>query len=124
VREVFSLSEGCTMSAKKDGLANMGGFLALRDEAWVERLKNMLILIEGFPTYGGLAGRDLEAVAVGLREVLDEEYLAFRVGQVTAFGEALAVVFPLCCQSGDTRSTSTAGRLPRTCRASSTPPRR
>jgi tryptophanase len=89
VREIFSLSEGCTMSAKKDGLANIGGFLALRDEAWVERLKNKLILIEGFPTYGGLAGRDLEAVARGLREVLEEDYLAFRVGQVAAFGEAL-----------------------------------
>lgn len=90
VREIFSLSEGCTMSAKKDGLANIGGFLALRDGAWVEKLKNMLILIEGFPTYGGLAGRDLEAVAIGLREVLDENYLSFRVGQVRAFGEALA----------------------------------
>ena len=90
VREVFSLSDGCTMSAKKDGLANIGGFLALRDETWVERLKNMLVLIEGFPTYGGLAGRDLEAIAIGLEEVLDEDYLAFRVGQVTAFGEAMA----------------------------------
>jgi tyrosine phenol-lyase len=90
VRDVFSLADGCTMSAKKDGLANIGGFLALRDEAWVEKLKNKLILIEGFPTYGGLAGRDLEAVALGLREVLQEDYLAFRVGQVTAFGEALA----------------------------------
>ncbi|MEP6801739.1 MAG: tryptophanase [Acidobacteriota bacterium] len=90
VREIFSLSDGCTMSAKKDGLANIGGFLALRDETWVERLKNKLILIEGFPTYGGLAGRDLEAVSIGLREVLDEEYLAFRVGQVTRFGDALA----------------------------------
>jgi tyrosine phenol-lyase len=90
VREVFSLSDGCTMSAKKDGLANIGGFLALRNETWVERLKNKLILIEGFPTYGGLAGRDLEAIAIGLQEVLREDYLAFRVGQVTSFGEALA----------------------------------
>jgi tryptophanase len=90
VRDVFALSDGCTMSAKKDGLANIGGFLALRDESWVERLKNKLILIEGFPTYGGLAGRDLEAIAIGLKEVLREDYLAFRVGQVTAFGEAMA----------------------------------
>ncbi|MGH9388894.1 MAG: tryptophanase, partial [Vicinamibacteria bacterium] len=90
VREIFALSDGCTMSTKKDGLTNIGGFLALRDETWVERLKNMLILIEGFPTYGGLAGRDLEAIAIGLTEVLDEDYLAFRVGQVTAFGESLA----------------------------------
>jgi tyrosine phenol-lyase len=90
VREVFDNADGCTMSAKKDGLANIGGFLALRDEAWVEKLKNKLILIEGFPTYGGLAGRDLEAVALGLKEVLQEDYLAFRVGQVGAFGEALA----------------------------------
>ena len=90
VRDVFALSDGCTMSAKKDGLANIGGFLALRNETWVARLMNMLILIEGFPTYGGLAGRDLEAIAIGLEEVLHEDYLAFRVGQVTAFGEALA----------------------------------
>jgi tryptophanase len=90
VRDVFDLADGCTMSAKKDGLANMGGFLALRDESWVERLKNKLVLIEGFPTYGGLAGRDLEAVAIGLREVLREDYLAFRVGQVQAFGERLS----------------------------------
>src|SRR6266700_7710255 len=74
----------------KDGLTNIGGFLALREEAWVDRLKNKLILIEGFPTYGGLAGRDLEAIAIGLEEVLDEGYLSFRIGQVTAFGEDLA----------------------------------
>src|SRR5947199_3515664 len=89
VREVFSYADGCTMSAKKDGLANIGGFLASRDEELLETLKQKLIVIEGFPTYGGLAGRDLEAVARGLREVLDESYLRFRVGQVENFGALL-----------------------------------
>jgi tyrosine phenol-lyase len=89
VREVFSYADGCTMSAKKDGLANIGGFLASRNEELLETLKQRLIVIEGFPTYGGLAGRDLEAVARGLREVLDESYLAFRVGQVESFGALL-----------------------------------
>jgi tryptophanase len=88
-RELFSYGDGCTMSAKKDGLVNIGGFLALNHDAWVQDITNMLILVEGFPTYGGLAGRDLEAMARGLREVLDEDYLRFRVSQVRYLGEML-----------------------------------
>jgi len=88
-RELFSYGDGCTMSAKKDGLVNIGGFLSLNDEQWAREITNMLILVEGFPTYGGLAGRDLEAMARGLREVLDEDYLSFRVGQVRYLGELL-----------------------------------
>jgi tryptophanase len=89
VREIFTFADGCTMSAKKDGLANIGGFLALRHETWVQNLKNKLVLIEGFPTYGGLAGRDLEVIARGLHEVLDERYLQFRIGQVRRLGQRL-----------------------------------
>jgi tryptophanase len=88
-RELFSHGDGCTMSAKKDGLVNIGGFLALKTAEWAERITNLLILIEGFPTYGGLAGRDLEAMAIGLREVLDEDYLSFRIGQVAHLGDLL-----------------------------------
>ena len=88
-RELFSLGDGCTMSAKKDGLVNIGGFLAVNDTEWAQRITNLLILIEGFPTYGGLAGRDLEAMARGLVEVLNEDYLAFRIGQVAQLGELL-----------------------------------
>lgn len=88
-RELFSYGDGCTMSAKKDGLVNIGGFLSLNNSQWAQSITNMLILVEGFPTYGGLAGRDLEAMARGLREVLDEDYLAFRIGQVRYLGELL-----------------------------------
>ncbi|MBI5169481.1 MAG: tryptophanase [Candidatus Eisenbacteria bacterium] len=88
-KELFSYGDGCTMSAKKDGLVNIGGFLAMKNEEWSKAITNLLILIEGFPTYGGLAGRDLEAIARGLREVLSEDYLAFRTGQVAHLGDLL-----------------------------------
>jgi len=88
-REMFALGQGCTMSAKKDGLVNIGGFLCLNDDAIAQNVTNLLILREGFPTYGGLAGRDLAAVAQGLREVLDPDYLAYRIGQVARLGQRL-----------------------------------
>jgi len=88
-QEMFSLGDGCTMSAKKDALVNIGGFIALRDERWVEAARNLLILTEGFPTYGGLAGRDLEAMAVGLEEVVHEDYLRYRLRTAEYMGEKL-----------------------------------
>jgi tryptophanase len=88
-QEMFRLADGCTMSAKKDGMVNIGGFIALKDERWVEAARNMLILTEGFPTYGGLAGRDLEALAVGLEEGLQEDYLRYRLRTAEYMGEKL-----------------------------------
>lgn len=90
-QEMFSYADGVTMSAKKDALVNIGGFLALNDDELSMKCRNLLIVTEGFPTYGGLAGRDLEAVAQGLLEVLDEHYLQYRIRSVEYLGEKLIV---------------------------------
>lgn len=96
VREMMSYADGCTMSAKKDGLANIGGFICTNNKRFAEEEKNLLILTEGFPTYGGLAGRDLEAIAVGLQEVLEEDYLRYRLAEAKYLGERLlAIGYPI-----------------------------
>lgn len=111
-QEMCAHADGIMMSAKKDGLSNMGGFLAVNDEDLAGRLKELLILIEGFPTYGGLNGRDLEAISIGLQEVLDEEYLEYRTGQIAYFGELLAAAgCPIIKPTGGHAVFIDAGKL-------------
>jgi tryptophanase len=89
-QEIFSHGDGCTMSAKKDGMANIGGFLCTNDDLLAQQEKDLLILTEGYPTYGGLAGRDLEAIAVGVQEALEEDYLRYRIASTAYLGNHIA----------------------------------
>ena len=89
-QEMFSLGDGCTMSAKKDGMVNIGGFLCTNDDLLARQEKDLLILTEGYPTYGGLAGRDLEAIAVGVQESLEEDYLRYRIASTAYLGDHIA----------------------------------
>ena len=90
VNQMFAQADGCTMSAKKDAFANIGGFIALNDDRIAQKIRDLLILTEGFPTYGGMAGRDLDAIAIGLEEVVQEDYLKYRLRTVEYLGEKLA----------------------------------
>ncbi|HWR83874.1 MAG TPA: tryptophanase [Candidatus Deferrimicrobium sp.] len=110
--EMFAACDGVMMSAKKDALANIGGFIALDDENWYQRVADLMIIVEGFPTYGGLAGRDLEVLAVGLEEVMDVNYLDFRVRQVAYLGSGLkGVGMPIVEPTGGHAVFVDAGQL-------------
>ncbi len=99
--EIFSFADGCTMSAKKDAFANIGGFLAMHNEQLARQCRNLLIITEGFPTYGGLAGRDLEAIAIGLNEIMDEHYLQYRIRSIEYLSNKLiAANVPIMRPSG------------------------
>lgn len=111
-QEMFSYVDGATMSAKKDGMANIGGFLGFNDDALAEKARSMLILTEGFPTYGGLAGYDLEALAVGFEEALEEPYLHYRLRSIEYLGERLvAAGIPIIQPTGGHAVYLDAGRL-------------
>jgi tryptophanase len=88
-KEMFSYADGCTMSAKKDAFANIGGFIAMNNEDWYQNCKSLLIITEGYETYGGLAGRDMDAIAQGLEEIIDENYLHYRIHSNKYLGDKL-----------------------------------
>lgn len=111
-QKMFSLADGCTFSAKKDAFANIGGLLCGNDDRLAEQEKNLLILTEGFPTYGGLAGRDMEAIAVGLQEILQPEYLEYRIASIEYLGRRLAAAgIPIVQPPGGHAIFIDAGRL-------------